>query len=444
MKIQRTHLTLLLVLFSMITTTYFLIYVNPLKIPITDDLGYIPWGAHQVPMKDLFDFTLVSGHQQLITKITVWFLGFLPGNYVTYIAYYNYSLFLVAVFLLIRANFNSNKDVFFLVLVSSVLCLNLKQIYMFFMVTAMGPIQAFFGIALYFFLYPSKSIHTRFIKYFTLMVTPATTGLGLVLPLSVAFFLTIEVLRDKRISIKQITDFLLSLSSISLFYLLPGYFGMVEGTAKRAESTLDSLIECLVNPHLTILLIFSLIGNVFIAASRFDPIATTFIGLVFVTTIFYEKFYRSFRRIPMVTVPTSTLIPGIFFIANICLYRGGGTMEGWINATSPRYILGSLFLVVGLVSFLGASNKLKKLTTVLLLSLSFSSVLGGYKTGLEWFSTRKTQQISLISCLESHEVIELDLYSPCFNKAFIFTDTSDKSDFLKRFNSFLIYRSDNV
>ena len=59
---------------------YFIVF-QPMSFPITDDWYYIPWGYNQVKPGNISDLELVTGHQQIITKYTIWLFGFLPGLY---------------------------------------------------------------------------------------------------------------------------------------------------------------------------------------------------------------------------------------------------------------------------------------------------------------------------------------------------------------------------
>jgi hypothetical protein len=62
-----------------------LIYLSrrfPIQIPITDDWLYLELGSHQSSVLSKSLFELVGGHQQVLTKITVWLAGFIPGSYI--------------------------------------------------------------------------------------------------------------------------------------------------------------------------------------------------------------------------------------------------------------------------------------------------------------------------------------------------------------------------
>jgi hypothetical protein len=420
--------------------TLILVMKNPLVFPITDDVGYIPWGTHTLSPNDIIDFSLVAGHQQVLTKFTVWLIGFFPGNYVTYISYVNYALYISGCFFLVRASFERQKTSTSVFLICLVLLFSMKQLYMFFMITALGPIQAFFCISLYCSLQRSVSSKGRALSMLVLFITPSTTGLGLVLPLSVIVRNIFLILTRKKVKVQNLLEVLISLFSLMIFYGIPSYLNLVLGSAKRPSSTIESIITSSVNPHWTLLMVFALMGNVFFASSRFDPMIPSFIGVTLFSLI-YSLFYRKpLKFVNAMFEKHLSLLPGIFFLLTILIYRGGGTYEGWINSVSPRYIMGSLLLIVPLFSIIEVKVVQKRFLSMFLIVLAGFSFLGGQKTGLEWFSVRSQQQSSLTECMDRYRIQELRVDSKCFEEAFLFTDTKNKTDFSNRFNTYLEYR----
>jgi len=424
----------------MILVTLSLVIRNPLVFPITDDVGYIPWGTRTVTPSQIFDFTLVAGHQQVLTKLTVWLIGILPGNYISYISYVNYIFYLLGCYFLIRSSFEKQKSRTLVFFICVILVLNMKQLYMFFMITALGPIQAFFCISLYYSMLRSNLKRHFYLRAFLVFITPSTTGLGLVLPLSIITRNIFICLVKRRIKFSDLIETIISITSMVVFYGIPSYLDLVVGSAKRPSSTLENLFTLAANPHWTILMIFALVGNVFFASNRFDPLIPSVIGFLFIAISSSLAQLKQPRAKFLIFQKHLTFLPGVFFIINILIYRGGGTYNGWENSVSPRYILGTLFLIISIISVLELKVLRSKFIAASLVLFSLLSMLGGLKTGLEWFSVRSLQQENLTECIDKYEVIELTVDKECFKEAFIFTDTNDENDFVRRFNIYLEYR----
>lgn len=409
-KSERFKLTIALPFVLFALTLIALTTKFPIKIPVTDDWLYLPQGSRMPEQSRWAKFELITGHQQVIVKFFVSVVSYLPGNYIQNLTIANVLIASFGLYLIAFSQIKGSENKFgkFQITALLILLFNLKSIYIYMSATGFGLSLAIFLIGIYFF---GKNIGTskysRPLVITSLFLSPFTTGLGLVIPMSHLLSVTLKSLKEKKLN-RYYSDLAIGASGVFLAYVLPTLFHNLNArSGNNSVSDAGSYLSAVLNPLKSLLFLFGLIGNPLFPSSRFDPVPQVMIGVlissVFLLILVMSKtsgFYKTLIE------NKNPLLAGIMFFVLIISFRGSKSLS---ESTAPRYVIGSLLFLFGayIYALKAHSDKkpeeLKKLIFVLTLSLFLS--LTGIKTGIEWLATRSSQSDSLYYCLADRKIV---------------------------------------
>ena len=400
---------------------YFIVF-QPMSFPITDDWYYIPWGYNQVKPGNISDLELVTGHQQIITKYTIWLFGFLPGLYPKYIGLLNCLFGIVGYFLLIISNLKYVKKQISAVCLSSILILTFsyKPFYMYATATALGPMQAIFCIGLYYFIKNSNNgVLSKLLLVVVIFLSPYTTGLGLIVPLA-EISENIYRFFSKNYSLKRNIPLLTSaMAGIFIAYIYPLLTKNISPRAGLGEkNVLTGISDTLKDPLALIAYIFGLTGNVFVPSSRYDPILPIIFGALFLAFLIFFIRKPSYVEIKDILLNRNSTLAGVFFVALIIATRFSGQRNQIIHSSAPRYVVGYTVFLLGIIALVIKKITPNMIFDVIITAFAISALISGLKTGLEWQSIRSQQTSAVINCLEKYPTNSVNINPVCFDLAY--------------------------
>jgi hypothetical protein len=389
-----------------------LIYLSqkfPIQIPITDDWLYLELGSHQSSILSNSLFELVGGHQQVLTKITVWLAGFMPGSYIQNLIVFNIFFALYGFYLLIVSQYvhkSKTIDPIFTIL-SIVLVFNLKPIYLYMSATGLGLCQSVFLFGIYYYARNlQRSRKSQILIALSLFLAPFTTGMGLALPIAHSLHLIYEFIsKRKNLNWNDIWIVLVINLSLVLSYAFPIY----QGNLNRRTPPSDT------NSFMNVLMIFedplnfctffiALVGNPLVPSSRFDPLFPFALGFI-VLALFIILIYRSIglsKLLQTIMMNKNPFLTGFVFLFIVTSFRSSNEAFS-PDTAAPRFVFGAMFLLLGMTTILvGNYSSIQKridkyLLVFFLIIMSFS--ITGIKTGSEWIITRSLQSESVYECI---------------------------------------------
>ena len=407
LRIQGSNFKIYFVSFAVL-----LIYLSrkfPIQIPITDDWLYLELGSHQSSIISNSLFELVGGHQQVLTKITVWLAGFLPGSYIQNLIIFNIFFALYGFYLLLVSQYiHKSKSInpIFIILAIFVV-FNLKPIYLYMSATGLGLCQSVLLFGIYFYARNLKrSRKSQILIVFSLFLAPFTTGMGLALSISHSLHLIYKFTSDrKNFDWNDIWTIVIIKLSLILSYAIP----IIEKnlnlrTPPSETNSFTNLLMIFENPLHFFTFSIALVGNPLAPSSRFDPIFQFALG-VFILALFLTLIYRSIgfsKLLQTIMTNKNPFLTGFVFLFVVTSFRSSSELFS-LDSAAPRYIFGTVLLLIGMIFYL-AENYLmirrrfdKNLLIVLLIILTFSFT--GIKTGSEWLITRSSQSKSVYECI---------------------------------------------
>lgn len=389
-----------------------LIYLSrkfPIQIPITDDWLYLELGSHQSSIFSKSLFELVGGHQQALTKITVWLTGFMPGSYIQNLMIFNIFFAVYGFYLLLVSQFvhkSKRIDPIFTI-VAILVVFNLKPIYLYMSATGLGLCQSVSLFGIYFYARNLKrSRKSQILITLSLFLAPFTTGMGLALPIAHFLHLIYEFIsKRKNFDWNDIWIVGVINLSLALSYAIPIYQGNLNiRTPSSGTNSFSNVIMIFEDPLNFLAFLIALVGNPLVPSSRFDPLFPFALGLI-VMTFFIILIYRSIglsKLLQTIMINKNPLLTGFVFLFIVTSFRSSNELFS-LDSAAPRYIFGTIFLLVGVVALVADNYSLiqkradKCLVLVILVIMSFS--LAGTKTGFEWLITRSSQSEKVVECI---------------------------------------------
>jgi len=398
--------------FYFIVFAFCLVYLSrkfPIQVPITDDWIYLELGTHQSSIFNKSVFELVNGHQHVLLKITVWLVGFIPGNYIQNLVIFNIIFVLYGFYLLLVSQFalKSRNVTLLIATLTTIMVFNLKPLYIYMSATGLGMCQSVLLFGIYYYarnIQDSKK--SNFLIALSLFLATFSTAMGLALP--IAHFLHIihkSLWNRKNFSQKDYQLVAIICLGISISYIVPIYgenFNI--RTPANGTNSLESALMIFENPLIFLTFFIALVGNPLIPSSRFDPLLPFTLGviviLLFLILVYRRiKFYKLFQMIMMNKNPFLT---GFVFLFIVSSFRSSDQYFS-LDSAAPRYILGAIFLLVGMITLLTENYSFiqKKFDKYLMIifALIMSLSLTGIKSGTEWLSTRSLQSKLVYECI---------------------------------------------
>jgi len=401
---------------------YFEIF-RKLYFPITDDWLYIPWGSHQVNPGNITDFELVGGHQQVITKYSIWLLGFAPRFYLPYVGILNFAFAVAGYLLLIIASVKYiGKSVnFFFLLCFFIIAFTFKPFYMYMTATALGPMQAVFLIGIYYYIKNSPNkLAFNWILWFVIFLSPFTTGLGMIIPMTEILENLYLLIRKKICTRRNVLMLTSAMTGLFLSYALQMIKKNFDPRAMMGERSLtQNILGSLSNPLGAFKFMLSMMGSILTPSSRYDPILPMMLGvlfLIFLILFLFNKIHRS--DIEDIFLNKNSFMGGFCFILLLIITRFGGVQSEIVNATAPRYITGYIVFLLGVLSLLVKKNYYRKIFIYLLTLITSLVLISGIKTGLEWQKIRWFQTESVTKCINEDLKYNKNISQTCLDLAF--------------------------
>jgi hypothetical protein len=389
-----------------------LIYLSrkfPIQIPITDDWLYLELGSHQSSILSKSLFELVGGHQQVLTKITVWLAGFIPGSYIQNLVIFNIFFALTGFYLLLVSQYaykSKNINPIFAILALFVV-FNLKPIYLYMSATGLGLCQSVLLFGIYYYARNlQRSRKSQILITLSLFLAPFTTGMGLALPIAHFLHLIYEFIYNRKNFIRNDIwiVFIINLSLI-LSYVIPIYQGNLNiRTPSSGTNSFKNLLMIFEDPLNFFTFSIALVGNPLVPSSRFDPLFPFALGVV-VLALFLILIYRSIgfsKLLQIIMINQNPFLTGFVFVLIVTSFRSSNEPFS-LDSAAPRYIFGTIFLLVGVIAIVAENYPFvqkrvdKCIVLVFLVVMSFS--VAGSKTGYEWIVTRSLQSEKVVDCI---------------------------------------------
>lgn len=394
----------------------FLIYLSrrfPIQIPITDDWLYLELGSHQSSIFNNSLFELVGGHQQVLTKITVWLVGFMPGNYIQNLVIFNVFFALSGFYFLLVSQLKAraNSSTSLLAIIAVIMVFNLKPLYLYFTATGLGLCQCVFLFGIYFHARSiEESQKSNWLIMLALFLAPFSTGMGLALPIAHSLHIIYKLLRNtNNFGRQDVRITIIICISIFISYVIPTYLGNINvRTPLSNVNSFSNLLVIFENPLNFFAFLITLVGNPLVPSSRFDPLLPFALGVIVLMIFTFLViqgigFSKLFHTIMSNKNPFLT---GFVFISMITTFRGSNQFMS-VNSAAPRFVFGSIFLLLGMFVMVAESYSFalkrqdKVLPLLFIVIMSFS--LTGIKTGAEWLGVRSSQSKEIYACILAPE-----------------------------------------
>ncbi len=387
-----------------------LMLFKPIRFPFADDWLIISWNSSN---KELFSrdlFQLVNGHQVALSKILLKALSYISEYNLPLISFSSYFLGLFGITLLIKSQIrlNTSRSSWAFLIASSLIAFSSKQMQNFFMPICNGWMLALFWIGIYFNLKQGVQNRTKKIAIILLSVlAPMSIGLGVIIPLAEFVQKCYEYLKSQ----KTIKNALRLISHLSIYVVTVMSIVLLKNssdlnaTLNPSTSVTGSALRIFQNPIDSLYFVLSLIGNIFVPASRFDHILPLFLGVI-VVVIFLYIMRGSYNRelIDSVFLNQNSLMGGSIFLFILLLFRFETEAPG-IAAAAPRYVTGTVVFIIGLIGLVQRHVQLSKMLALILSSIVALSVVSGVKSGEEWHSVRYEQSQKLMKCVYMESIM---------------------------------------
>jgi len=450
MKMMKSHTTrskdltyILVFLLSILPLC--LVLLKPILWPFADDWLIIGWSYSEKNLVGADSIQLVNGHQYFLVKALMHALGYIsPGN-IQLISFVGIILGFIGIFFLVKsqivflgasANF---IFMFSIVLISA----NYKQMQNFFMPICIGWMMAIFFIGIYYWIKQKDDFFAKkYLIAILIILAPLTIGLGLILPIIELVENVFKIVKDRINLVKNSSQVFMSFISILsiMFFLMVPLLSPGDGFGFSQDEKFSNISNIFKNPLGSLLYLLTLIGNIFVPASRFEPTLPILAGSLFLTTCLWVLVKnRTVIRIEDVVLNKNCSLGGLVFIGILFISRYSGQPSDIQVAAAPRYVTGSLIFVIGLLGLIQKIGDKRKAISMLLLTTSSLTLISGLKTGLEWHETRYRQSQILIECADSKSSIKTKFAEgqPCFALAYENSMSPSKGFFQSELQDFI-------
>ena len=208
------------------------------------------------------------------------------------------------------------------------------------------------------------------------------------------------------------------------------------------KNYLASIMNLLNHPFKSILFALSLVGNIFVPASRFEPeLPVAFGALFIIIACIFLWFGRKKIRIDDIFLNQSCLLGGTVFLVIVYLSRFSADNNAIAAVAAPRYVTGSMIFIIGLLGIVQKINS-TKLFRIILLIFSLLIFSSGLKTGLEWHSVRYGQSSYFVKCLKDKETYSFQPGGFCYNLLLREGYASNLYEYNKLLENFLVKNKD--
>jgi len=421
-----------------------LVIFKPIIFPFVDDWLVIQWNSGNETLFDIHSIQLVNGHQIFLSKTLFILLSFISPYNIQLISFSSIVLGYTGIVLLIKSQIKYVGDSAnrYFIISTIVISLTYKQMQNFFMPICNQWMVAIFFIGMYYWLkQQNNSIGKILALCFIILAAPISTGLGLIIP-------TVEIIENvyrfivkrKNYVIENIYILCTASSFISIvFFILVPYLTMNDASGLNYDKNyLTSVINLFYFPFDSILFTLTLIGNIFVPASRFEPALPIIFGALFIIITFRLLWQgRKKIRIDDIFLNKSCALGGIIFLGIVYLSRFSGNDHSISSVAAPRYVTGSMIFVIGLLGIIQKINS-KNLFKIILLISCLLVFFSGLKTGLEWHSSRYSQSSYFVECMNEKQS---DMFLPggkCYKLLLQESYTFNISEYNKILESFLI------
>ena len=373
--------------------------LHPIRVPFADDWSLMNYLLHSKGSTISNLLIPINGHQQALTKIIFWIIGCLKSNPIQIVPILSTIFLIVSLLFFSKSGalyLDKQKNVFRLTILAMIL-LSLKPMQNFFMPICAGWIYAIFCISFFTFLKNKKTKYATLFLGFTVFLAPFTIGLGITVPVAQILEIFYNLIIRKNFWPSGREKILLFLSTFSIFiaFVLPKiiYSKMAMSGNNSFGFNFDFLV--------VIKFVLTLIGSLFVPASRFDSFLPLFFGILLIIFIILQ--FRKIKKIGDATKnffenKTPFLISTVF-MALVIFTRSAPINVTGVTAAAPRYVTGSALLIYSVFLFsFKYSHKHKDFAFFLVAIVVFIS---GAKTGIEWNSVRSKESNQIANCFHN-------------------------------------------
>jgi hypothetical protein len=418
-------------------------FTKPLVTPVTDDWLFYPWEIRANHPGNWSDYELISGHQQILMKYTLYFFSLIPLFHAPLTGIINLMFGSIGIWLILESQKRYLKDfksnaILILILVSA---FSIKPLYMFFMATSLGSMEALFLIGIYYYLKNSgNSIRLKYLLPI-ILISPFTFSMGLIIPATEIIVNLIKINIFKiHLFKKEIGIIIFSGFSVFLSHGIPILTGNLNVDAGLPErGVLQGFWKVVTHPFGALKFVLAEVGSIFVPSSKYESFLPPIFGFIFFILVYFYGRKIPKKEILMETIESrSTLLGGGIFLILVLFMRFDGTTIGELNGSQPRYITGNFLFVIGLVTTIW---KLKKSNNYFKFNLAiYAAILlilfSGIKTGVEWYLVRNNQTHQLRDCLKNSFEPDLKVGGKCYKLAIIIQNPVSEIKFESELNAF--------
>lgn len=434
----KTKFSVILPLLLVFSLPIWLVLYKPILFPFADDWLVIGWNYSEKSLVDINSLQLINGHQIFLSKVLIHVLGLISASDIQLISLVTVIMGLIGIFCLVQSQivFLGEKTNIVFVFSAIIIAANYKQMQNFFMPICNGWMMAIFFIGIYYWLKQKQDFRAK--KYLTgttIILAPLTIGLGIIIPIIEIVEISYKaVLRERFNSVLKKNLFTLVTSVFSLiFFLLIPLLQLGDGSGFISNRNLGNIFNLIEYPGGSLMFLFTLIGNIFVPASRFDPIIPAVAGGLFLT-ISVLLLRRNYSKIKIddIFLNRNCTLGGVIFLFILFFFRYSGKPSEIQVVAAPRYVTGSLIFIIGILGLIQKISDKRKVISLFLLITSSLTLISGLKTGLEWHATRYKQSQILIECAENKNSVGTKFAEgqPCFTLAYE-NSMSPSKDFFK-------------
>ena len=423
----------------------YLVLFKPILWPFADDWLIIGWNSREKSLFNSDSIQLVNGHQVFLSKALIHVLGYISASNIQLISLITIVMGFVGIIFLVKSQIiflGERANLIFILSILLIAC-NYKQMQNFFMPMCNGWMMAIFFIGIYYWLKQISEFYTKkYLIAIPVILAPLTIGLGLILPVIELIENIYKIIKRKKYLVKfsnQVFLLFVSLSSIIFFFAVPLLIPE-DSSGFSQDKNFYNIFNILLHPIGSSLYFLTLIGNIFVPASRFDPTLPVLTGSAFaIISLWIILKNRSKIRLEDILLNKNCTLGGLIFISILFLFRYTGNPSDIQAVAAPRYVTGSLIFVIGILGLIQKVGNNKKFIAVFLLVTSSLTLISGLKTGLEWHSTRYRQSQILIKCAESKDSIATKFVEgqPCFTLAYENSMSPSKDYFKLQLGKFI-------
>ena len=225
-----------------------------------------------------------------------------------------------------------------------------------------------------------------------------------------------------------------------VFFLIVPLLKLGDGSGFSMDKNIGNIFNILKHPVGSLLYLLTLIGNIFVPASRFEPTFPIITGSLFIIISLWVLLKnRSKLRIDDILLNKNCTLGGLIFISILFLFRYSGDTSDIQAVAAPRYVTGSLIFIIGILGLVQKVGTNRKIITLFLLTTCALTLISGLKTGLEWHSTRYRQSQILVNCAEANSSLETKFVEGqrCFTLAYENSMSPSKNYFKSELKDFV-------